>query len=63
MDTIAITGATSSMGISLVNECLKRGCFVIACMRKSSQHIGRLPKSDRLQIVDFDLTDRKESCI
>lgn len=59
MKTVAISGATSSMGISLVNECLKRGYFVIACMRKSSQHIGRLPKSDRLQIVDFDLTDRK----
>ncbi len=59
MNTIAITGATSSMGISLVNECLKRGCFVIACMHKNSQHIDRFPKSDRLQIVDFDLTDMK----
>lgn len=59
MKTVAISGATSSIGVALVNECLEHGCFVYAFVRTNSEHTNRLPQSNRLQMVDFDLADMK----
>lgn len=60
MNTVAITGATSSIGVSLVKTCLESGCTVIAFVHKNSQHTERLPKSDRLYLRELDLADMQK---
>lgn len=68
MKSIAITGATSSIGVSLVKTCLENNCRVFAFVRNNSEHISRLPKSDKLRLVDINLADTQnmnlpnESC-
>lgn len=57
MKTIVITGATSGIGVALVKMCLEAGHRVIALARMHSGHIGRLPESDNLRLVDCRLED------
>lgn len=61
MQTIAITGATSGIGVSLTEVCLEKGYRVIALVRKDSEHIGRLPKSGNLRLVDMGLEDLRRN--
>lgn len=55
MKTAVITGATSGLGIAVIEECLAQNCQVIALLRENSPSIQRLPKSDQLKIVHFSL--------
>jgi len=55
MKTAIITGASSSIGISLVEECLQKKCKVIALIRKDSVNAERLPQSDNIKLIDCDL--------
>lgn len=57
MKKIVITGATSMIGVALVNECIKNNIEVLAIIRKNSSHLNRLPSSKFLHICECDLND------
>lgn len=52
-----ITGATSFIGIHLINEYLKSDFNVIAIARPNSKNLNRLPKSDSLTIIEIDMSE------
>lgn len=56
---IAITGATSSIGIALVKKIISEGDEIVAFVRRKSKNVSKLPESDMITLVDFDLTDSK----
>lgn len=55
--TIAITGATSMLGVATINECIKKQYYVIAFVRKNSENLIRLPKSNLIKIISCDLNE------
>ena len=55
MKRIALTGATSMLGVSLIQECLGGQIEVIAISRPGSQNINRIPKSDLVKIMEWDI--------
>ena len=61
MKTIALTGATSMLGIALINECIRSSVRVIAFVRPFSKRIDRLPKSDLIIVVSSDLDSLKNA--
>ena len=60
MKTAVITGATSSLGIATIEECLSQKCQVVALVRENSPYLQRLPKSAQLKIVHFSLDKMDE---
>lgn len=57
MKKIIITGATSMMGIALIEQCIKNGVHVTAVSRRNSSNLKRLPKSSLIEIVECDLEE------
>lgn len=55
MDRIVLTGATSMLGVALINECIKKNIEVIAIVRPNSKNISRLPNSKFIHIVCSEL--------
>ena len=49
MKKIAVTGATSMIGIALIEECVKKNIEVLAIVRKKTKNINRLPVSKNIQ--------------
>ena len=43
MKSIALTGATSMLGVALINEYIKRGVHVLAFARRGSKNMGKSP--------------------
>lgn len=52
---IVVTGATSMIGVALIQECIANGDTVLAIVRENTNRIKRLPKSDLIQIEYADL--------
>lgn len=57
MKKIIITGATSFIGVNLINELLKEEAEIYAVVRPDSSKIKRLPKSDKIRLIQLDMTD------
>ncbi len=55
MRKVIVTGATGMIGVALIRECIKNNVEVLAIVRKQSQHLGRLPKSDLLKLCECNL--------
>lgn len=55
MNKIALTGATSMLGVALIEECIKNQVNVIAIVRPNSNNIARLPQSELIDIIESDL--------
>jgi NAD(P)-dependent dehydrogenase (short-subunit alcohol dehydrogenase family) len=55
MKTILITGCSSGFGLAAARHFLAEGWRVVATMRKPDASL--LPASDRLQILELDVTD------
>ncbi len=53
--TIAITGATSMIGVATIKECIKQHINVIAFARNDSLNISRVPKSEYVKVIACDL--------
>lgn len=53
--TIAITGATSMLGVATIKECIKQNIFVLAFCRPNSKNIERIPNNKLVKIVECDL--------
>ena len=62
-NTIAITGATGTIGISLIKQAIEQRKNVIALVNKGSVNISRIPKSDLVRVIECSLSDYKDlSC-
>ena len=57
MKKIVLTGATSMLGVAIVEECLNHGVEVVAIVHRNSKNFYRLPKSERLQIIELNLDE------
>ena len=58
--TIAITGATSMLGVATIKNCISKNILVLAFVRKGSSKIKRLPSSPLVKKVECDLAQMKE---
>lgn len=58
--TIAITGATSMLGVATIKNCISKNISVLAFVRKGSSKIERLPSSPLVKIVECDLAQMKD---
>lgn len=56
---LAITGATSMLGVATIKNCISKKISVIAFVRKGSSRISRLPSSSLLKVVECDLAHMK----
>jgi nucleoside-diphosphate-sugar epimerase len=52
---IALTGATSMIGIALIKQCILNNVRVYALIRPGSSRINRIPQSDLVAILEYDL--------
>lgn len=57
MKNVLITGATSFIGVHLINECLRNDCKVIAVVRPNSKNLNRLPNSSFVEVVELELEE------
>jgi UDP-glucose 4-epimerase len=55
MKKIIITGSTSMLGVSFIQECLRHNAEVAALIRPGSANAGRLLKFAGLKIIECDL--------
>jgi nucleoside-diphosphate-sugar epimerase len=55
MNVIALTGATSMIGIALIKQCIQNSIRVLAFVRPGSSRINRIPNSDLITIAECDL--------
>lgn len=59
MKKIIVTGATSMLGVATIEECLNNGVEVVAIVHRNSKNFYRLPKSERLKIIELNLDELK----
>ena len=52
---IVLTGATSMIGVALINECISNGDTVLAIVRQGTSRLSRLSQSELIQIEYADL--------
>jgi nucleoside-diphosphate-sugar epimerase len=57
MRTVALTGATSMLGVAFVKECIRNNIRVFCFVRPGSVHIGRIPNSELITVIECDLFD------
>jgi len=57
MNRIIITGATSLVGIALIDECVKNNVEVVALVRKNSTKCNRIPNSKLITIIECGLDE------
>jgi nucleoside-diphosphate-sugar epimerase len=57
MNAIALTGATSMLGVALIKQCIRHSIKVIAFVRPDSPRMDRLPDSELITIVNCGLND------
>ena len=57
MKRIVVTGATSMIGVALIEECVKNNIEVLAIVRGQSTRLGRLPKSALIEIAECSLDE------
>jgi nucleoside-diphosphate-sugar epimerase len=55
MKTVALTGATSMVGVALIKECINRNIKVAALVHPDSARVNLIPKSDLVRIINCDL--------
>jgi UDP-glucose 4-epimerase len=57
MNSIAITGATSMIGVALIKKCIAKRIKVLAVVRAKSSNLVRIPVSPLVQILECDLNE------
>lgn len=57
MEGVVVDGATSMLGLALINECITSGIKVLAIARKGSKRLGRIPQAESVKIVMCDQED------
>lgn len=54
---IALAGATSMIGISLIKKCISEHVYVLALIRKNSIRKSNIPKSEYVRIIECNLDE------
>ena len=57
MKKIVVTGATSMLGVAIVEECLKNDIEVVAIVHSNSPNFHRLPQAPNLTIIKANLDE------
>ncbi|MDD3048712.1 MAG: NAD(P)-dependent oxidoreductase [Bacilli bacterium] len=57
MKNIIITGATSFIGLNLINKLLEKDYNIFAIVRNNSSNINKLPKSKKLQTIELNMNE------
>ena len=57
MKKIVITGATSFIGIHLIQEWLKEQCEIFAVVRPNSENIDRIPQNVKIHVMELEMLD------
>lgn len=57
MKRVVITGATSFIGIHLINQWLDRESELYAVIRPNSKNRERIPRNERIHILEVDMED------
>ena len=57
MKKAVITGATSMLGLALVQECVANEVEVIAIVRRNSSNLSRLPESELIRLVECNMDE------
>jgi nucleoside-diphosphate-sugar epimerase len=60
MKRIVLTGATSMIGVALIEECIDNEIEVLAITRKNSNNIARIPESKFIKVVECNLNNIKD---
>lgn len=60
MRRVVITGATSMIGVALIEECIQNNVEVLAIIRRQSVHRYRLPQSDLIHVLECDMNEIAE---
>lgn len=55
MKTIAITGATGSIGMALINKCISEKVRVLVFARPDSTRLARIPDNPLVKVISCDL--------
>lgn len=63
VDKVVITGATSMLGLALIDACICRGIRVVAVVRANSPRRGMLPQSPLVSAVECGLWELGEADI
>lgn len=63
MERVVVTGATSMLGVALIQECVDKNIKVLAIVRRKSVHLDRLPISDLIEIAECDLEELEDLVI
>lgn len=56
MKKFVVTGATSFIGVHLIERLLEEECIIYAVIRPNSSNAYRLPVSDRVKVIELDLS-------
>ncbi len=57
MNGIVLTGATSMLGIALINQCIKNHINILAIVRRNSSNLNRIPLSDHVKVMECNLDE------
>lgn len=57
MKRVVVTGATSMIGVALIEECIRNDIEVLAIVRRHSARISRMPKSELIHIAECSLNE------
>lgn len=57
MNRVVITGATSMIGIAVLNTCIENGIEVLAVIRRNSINLNRIPASSLIKVIECDLNE------
>lgn len=63
MNSILITGATSMIGVALIEEALANETEVFAIVRNGTRRLSRLPSSPLLHVVFIDSLNEYQSIL
>lgn len=63
MKSAVVTGATSMIGVALIEECVKNNTPVAAIVRPNTRRIDRLPDSDLISVYEYNLCDLEDADI
>lgn len=55
MKKVVVTGASSMIGVALIEECIAQNIKIYAVVRPGSLNLNRLPYSELIEIVECDL--------
>lgn len=54
---VVITGATSFIGVHVINECVKKDYEVYAVVRPNSINLSHLPENDKIHVIELEMGD------